>query len=168
MVKQLLKYKPHIDVYDNYTDPLTNRRIRIINHLELLRRLSQLDSDIGVYDKKAVERIPCYMGWIFARVLADGKVAPCCKGHRMTMGNLNQNRFKEIWHSTRYKRFRRNGLKMKRSSTYYSLMGNKLQKDSGCYNCDNLMHNIDVHRKRLSQENVLRWAAFELFHWLDL
>lgn len=168
LVKQLLKYKPHIDVYDNYTDPLTNRRIRIINHLELLRRLSQLDSDIGVYDKKAVERIPCYMGWIFARVLADGKVAPCCKGHRMTMGNLNQNRFKEIWHSTRYKRFRRNGLEMKRSNTYYSLMGNKLQKDSGCYNCDNLMHNIDVHRKRLSQENVLRWAAFELFHWLDL
>jgi len=168
VVEQLQKIKPCMDIYDNYTHPRTSLRIQIVNYLELLRRLSQLDSDIGIYDKKAVERIPCYMGWVFTRVLADGRVAPCCKGHRMTMGNLKQNRFKEIWHSTRYKSFRRNGLKMKRSNTYYSLMGNKLQKDSGCYNCDNLMHNTFVHRKILSQGNVLRWAAFELLHWLDL
>ena len=168
VVEQLKKIKPCIDIYDNYTHPRTSRSIRIVNYFELLRRLSQLESDIGVYDKKAVERIPCYMGWVFTRVLADGKVAPCCKGHRMSMGNLNQNLFKEIWHSTRYKRFRRNGLKMKRSNAYYSLMGNKLQKDSGCYNCDNLMHNTVVHRKRLSQGNVLRWATFELLHWIDL
>jgi len=168
VVEQLQKLKPFMDKYDNYTHPGTSHRIRIVNHLELLRRLSQVDSDVGVYDKKAVKRIPCYMGWIFTRVLADGRVVPCCKGHRMTMGNLNQNRFREIWHSTRYKRFRRNGLKLKRSHTYYSIMGNELQKGSGCYNCDNLMHNTVMHRRRLSQGNVLRWAAFELRHWLDL
>ncbi len=168
VVGQLQKIKPHMDIFDKYTHLRTSRNIRIVNYLELLRRLSQLDSDVGIYDKKAVGRIPCYMGWVFTRVLADGRIVPCCKGHRMTMGDLNKNQFKEIWHSTRYKRFRCNGLKMKRSNAYYSLMGNKLQKDNGCYNCDNLMHNTDVHRKRLSQENVLRWAAFELLHWLDL
>ena len=54
MAKQLLKYKPLIDAWDNYTDPLTIRLVQIVNYHELLHRLSQPDSNIGVYDKKAV------------------------------------------------------------------------------------------------------------------
>ena len=168
VVDQLQKVKPYMDIFDKYTHPRTSRNIRVVNYFELMRRLSQFESNIGVYDKKAVERIPCYMGWIFTRVLANGRIVPCCKGHRMTMGDLNQNQFKEIWHAARYKRFRRNGLKLKRSDAYYSIMGNELQNDSGCYNCDNLMHNTIVHRKKLSQGNILRWVTFEALHWLDL
>jgi len=159
--------KSKIDCFDNYADPQTGHIVRVVNFFELLRKLSKSDSDKGSYDNKTVNRIPCYIGWIFVRIMADGKVVPCCKGHRMAMGNLNKHRFKTIWHSSRYTRFRRNGLKLKRTDPYYSIMGNDLNKATGCYNCDNLMHNIVVHRKKLSQANILKWVKFELLQWID-
>jgi len=87
---------------------------------------------------------------------------PCCKGHRLTLGDLNKDRFRTIWNSRRYNRFRSNGLRLKKSHPYYAAIGNKLDQESGCYNCDNLMHNMVVHRKRLAQGSALRWAMFEL------
>lgn len=52
-------------------------------------------------------RIPCYIGWWFSKVMADGIVNPCCNCF-IEMGDTNKQSFKEIWLSETYKGFRRN------------------------------------------------------------
>jgi len=112
-----------------------------------MRRLERLDTQTGAYDEKAVEKIPCYVGWLFARIMTTGNVVPCCKGHRMPLGNIHHNRFKEIWFSSLYNEFRRNGLRLQKDHPYFSKMGNDAVEKTGCYNCDNLWQNIPVHEK---------------------
>jgi len=110
-------------------------------------RMEKFDTDSGVYDEEKVEEIPCYVGWLFVRVMATGNVVPCCKGHRMVMGNVHKNRFKDIWFSQVYNEFRYNGLKLLKSDSYFSKIGNDAVKRTGCYNCDNLWQNIPIHKK---------------------
>jgi MoaA/NifB/PqqE/SkfB family radical SAM enzyme len=54
--------------------------------------------------------IPCYVGWWFSKVMADGIVNPCCNCFTV-MGDTTQQSFKEIWFSETYKEFRRNAKK---------------------------------------------------------
>jgi MoaA/NifB/PqqE/SkfB family radical SAM enzyme len=112
-----------------------------------IRRIERLDTSSGVYDAGIVDSVPCYVGWLFARIMATGNVVPCCKGHRMPMGNIYQNRFKEIWLSANYDEFRRNGLKLSKNDPYFSKIGNEAQARTGCYNCDNLWQNIPTHQR---------------------
>jgi len=107
-----------------------------------LRRLSMPDEDFsnGEYDKLAINKIPCYVGWIFARILADGSVAPCCRGVKKIMGNINKKSFKDIWFSNKYNEFRSKAKYLTKESGYF--------KEIGCLKeCDNLMHNQEAHKK---------------------
>jgi MoaA/NifB/PqqE/SkfB family radical SAM enzyme len=115
-----------------------------------IRRIEKLNTLTGAYDKEIVEEYPCYAGWLFARIMATGDVVPCCKGHRMRMGNIYGNRFKDIWFSDVYNKFRRNGLSLDKRDPYFSKIGNNADSKTGCYNCDNLWQNIPMH-KRISQ-----------------
>jgi len=112
-----------------------------------IRRIEKLNTTSGAYDEDIVEEIPCYVGWLFARIMATGNVVPCCKGHRMHMGNIYKNRFKDIWFSNIYNEFRYNGLNLSKSDPYFSKIGNDAVKKTGCYNCDNLWQNIPIHKK---------------------
>ncbi|MBN2120950.1 MAG: radical SAM protein [Candidatus Omnitrophica bacterium] len=108
----------------------------------LLRRLSDSKSGYskGEYDREYIDKIPCYVGWIFARVLANGQVAPCCRGVKKDMGNINNKSFKEIWFSRGYDEFRARAKFLSKSDIYF--------KDIGCVKeCDNLMHNEEIHRR---------------------
>ncbi|NIM99465.1 MAG: radical SAM protein [candidate division Zixibacteria bacterium] len=67
-------------------------------------RLSHRKTEI-VYSK-----IPCYIGWYFALITAEGSVSPCCQCMEQ-MGHLRHQRFRGIWYSVRYSDFRE---KMKR------------------------------------------------------
>ncbi|MCD6218821.1 SPASM domain-containing protein, partial [Candidatus Calescamantes bacterium] len=114
-----------------------------------LRRISSCEEDFskGDYDKSEVENTPCYVGWIFARILADGSVAPCCRGVKKIMGNIKINSFKDIWFSPEYNEFRAKAKYLPKSSPYF--------KDIGCTKeCDNLMHNQEMERRllKLSQK----------------
>lgn len=92
------------------------------------------------YDIKIVDSIPCYIGWIFARVLPDGSVIPCCKAHKKPLGNLYDNTFSEIWNSHKYNEFRRLAKNEKKSHPYF--------KEIGCYkSCDNVGMNLDMHKE---------------------
>ncbi|MCP3875286.1 MAG: radical SAM protein [Desulfobacteraceae bacterium] len=51
------------------------------------------------------EYLPCYAGWYFALILANGTVMPCCQCLK-NMGNLKNQSFKEIWNSPVYQTFR--------------------------------------------------------------
>ena len=130
------------------------RSIVLSDFDNFVRRIERLNTASGVYDEEAVEEIPCYVGWLFARIMATGDVVPCCKGHRMPMGNIYKNRFKEVWLSSAYDEFRYNGLKLTKDHPYFARIGNNAQAKTGCYNCDNLWQNIPMH-KLMSLRNTL-------------
>ena len=107
-----------------------------------LRRISMPQKDFakGEYDKCDVNKIPCYVGWIFSRVLADGNVVPCCRGAKKVMGNINQKSFSDIWFSQLYNEFRAKAKYLSKDNAYFN--------EIGCLKeCDNLMHNEQMDKK---------------------
>ncbi len=60
----------------------------------------------GQYAQGLYGRQPCYAPWTHALVAADGRVAPCCSAPRVTMGNLQHQRFLDIWQGDAYRRLR--------------------------------------------------------------
>jgi MoaA/NifB/PqqE/SkfB family radical SAM enzyme len=127
-----------------YTEE-NGRFIALTDFEAFIRRSEQLDTRSGVYDEYVVNEIPCYVGWLFARIMGTGDVVPCCKGHRMSMGNVYNDRFRNIWFSPRYNQFRKNCLELPKVHPYFSRIGNDATSRTGCYNCDNLWQNIPMH-----------------------
>ncbi len=152
----LLLTPPHLQVLRDHL-PQVKRKVdqlhgerrafRLDNWDGLLERVNSIGATKGDYDAERVERIPCYVGWIFARVLPNGDLAPCCRGVNKPMGNLRNQSFAEIWHSETYREFRRMALRESKKHPYFSPIG--------CHRvCDNLMHNEAVHDRlgRLTEE----------------
>ncbi|MCD6080943.1 MAG: radical SAM protein [Candidatus Omnitrophica bacterium] len=95
-------------------------------------------SQTAEYDRRRIDSIPCYVGWFFARILANGEVVPCCRGANYPMGNINKLSFSEIWFSKKYNGFRSRAKYLKKDQPYFWKMN--------CYKeCDNFMHNQDIH-----------------------
>ncbi|MDP8225730.1 MAG: carbamoyltransferase N-terminal domain-containing protein [Candidatus Lernaella stagnicola] len=116
------------------------RRFRLDNWDGLTQRLEAAGAARGDYDKEAVEAIPCYVGWMFLRILPTGIVAPCCRGTQKPMGDLNEQSFAEIWDGPAMREFRRYALRERKSHPYFAPIG--------CHRtCDNLMHNREMHRR---------------------
>ncbi|MFC1621736.1 radical SAM protein, partial [Candidatus Omnitrophota bacterium] len=107
-----------------------------------IRRLSKSKGDFekGEYDTCDIDRIPCYVGWTFSRILADGNIAPCCRGVKKIIGNINTESFKEVWRSEKYREFRSKAKFLSKAKPYF--------REIGCTKeCDNLMHNQEMHRR---------------------
>ncbi len=116
----------------------SEKRIELHYFDGFISRLTQSQSRDGNYDKQRVQGVPCYAGWLFARIMADGSVSPCCRAVKKTMGNINKNCFKDIWFSRIYNEFRSKALLLDKADIYF--------KDIGCFKtCDNLMHNEHMH-----------------------
>lgn len=49
--------------------------------------------------------IPCYKGWTFCWILANGDVVPCCDCN-VSLGNINDDPFERIWYSSKYAELR--------------------------------------------------------------
>lgn len=77
---------------------MIKKNIKIENNLEEFMKAQSFESSKIKY--------PCYMGWIFSLIKADGSVVPCC-GSNLVLGNINNQSFKEIWHSDNYSKFRK-------------------------------------------------------------
>ncbi|MBU1864370.1 MAG: radical SAM protein [Candidatus Omnitrophica bacterium] len=91
------------------------------------------------YDSN-VDKLPCYAGWDFARILTNGNVIPCCKGYLRPLGNIYKDSFKTIWMSRRYDEFRKKGKSLKKSDPYF--------KEFECLKgCDNYGRNVEISRK---------------------
>lgn len=70
--------------------------------------IGDMTTDTRLYHRKAeaiYSKIPCYIGWYFALITAEGSVIPCCQCMEQ-MGNLQKQRFREIWRSELYSDFR--------------------------------------------------------------
>jgi len=109
---------------------------------QFMRRISTADSTSGDYDKDIIDSLPCTVGWTFARILPDGNVNPCLKGHRYPIGNIYDASFRQIWGSPRQYEFRRQANQLKKCGPIFHLIGNDLTAEVGCYRgCDDLGRN---------------------------
>jgi MoaA/NifB/PqqE/SkfB family radical SAM enzyme len=90
------------------------------------------------------KKLPCYVAWLHARIKVDGTVIPCNNPCNLSMGNLKENRFHEIWNGSAYRTFRRKTL-TRRDLT---LMG----KYCDCGFCCHVEDNMRVHR-------LFRWPS---------
>ena len=108
---------------------------------QFTRRLSNPESTRGIYDGEITNEVPCYAGWMFARIMADGNVCPCCRGVNVPTGNVYRDHFAAIWNGPKQKAFRRLALTGdKLSSPYFQNIG--CQKS-----CDNLWQNLWMHER---------------------
>lgn len=125
-----------------YFEKLDDRRLRsliIDNYDGFLCRLRKPETVItGNYDGSVIDDVPCYMGWHFTRILANGDVVPCCRGVKKIMGNIMKERFPVIWNNPKQQEFRNKALRLSKYHSYFD--------DIQCYKtCDNLMHNRMIH-----------------------
>ncbi len=68
---------------------------------------------------------PCYHGWFYSAIKLDGGVNVCCYMQSLTIGNVFEKPFKEIWESKAYADARSGAL----------LGGPTFRKDHDCINC---------------------------------
>ena len=124
------------------------------------RRISSETAETGTYDSNAVNEIPCYVGWTYARVLTTGDVIPCCKADKVSMGNLTDRSFREIWTARRYDTFRHKAYTLPKDDAYFSAIR--------CLDaCDNLGMNVASDEKWSAitedQRNEVRgWVGVEM------
>lgn len=114
-------------------------------HLKSLEMVHNIDNVLLRYrlGETAFRNIPCYAGWFYTRIKVDGTVLPCgfCD---LSLGNLNESSFKEIWNGAKYRSFRNE------SSTLKGLAS--LAPYCNCNWCCYLEDNYRVNE-------VLKWLA---------
>ena len=123
-------------------------KTQILNFEQFMRRLENTDAKSAHYDSDIIDKLPCYAGWAFIRILADGSVNSCLKSHRFPVGNIYKENFRKIWNSALQQYFREKTAKVKKSGNFFSLIGNDPDAAMGCYkSCDNIGHTLQMHKK---------------------
>lgn len=95
-------------------------------------------------------KIPCYIGWLRTYISIEGEVFPCCGAMNIiSMGNVINKRFKEIWFSEKYDNFRQKGFCLsKRTNVFEGI---------GCTNCLEYYYNSSIHE--LLNLRFWRWKS---------
>jgi len=123
-----------------------NGRFVVSNFEHFIRRVSSEGSSKAEYDVDLLGAMPCYIGWLFARVLADGNVNSCLKSHKIPIGNLYIDDFDAIWNGGKQREFRKCTLRGEKDSPVFSMIGNDPRVKIGCYkSCDDLYRNMLMH-----------------------
>ncbi len=92
-----------------------DRMKRIAREKEIFIGLSSRWDERGcVSSERLYQEISCYSGYTFTLVYSDGKVYPCCNCLQ-ALGDLNNQSFKELWHSEEYSKFRAKTLRIAHS-----------------------------------------------------
>ncbi len=126
-------------------------KIQVLQFEQFIRRVRSDSAGNAEYDKEVLEEMPCYVGWIFTRILADGNVNFCLKAHRVPVGNIYAHTFSRIWNGRRQREYRRRALCAPRNDPFFSLIGNDPDSTNGCFKgCDDLARNIRMHKKMQS------------------
>jgi MoaA/NifB/PqqE/SkfB family radical SAM enzyme len=107
-----------------------------LNSLSIENNIKELEEryDIG---SAGWRKLPCYMAWLHARVLTDGNVLACHRSD-LSMGNLNEERLRDIWNNPAFRAFR------KKASNLEGL--ESLSGDCDCSFCGYTMNNAEIHR----------------------
>jgi MoaA/NifB/PqqE/SkfB family radical SAM enzyme len=135
------------EIQHKFGKSLSNNGLKLFQFSQFLRRISTDDASSGEYDKDIIDSVPCSIGWVFTRIMADGNVNACLKAHRIPVGNIYKQRFREIWNGTLQKEFRRKTSKPKKDDPFFSFIGNDPNVKVGCYKgCDDLGRNLHNHK----------------------
>ncbi|MDD5119813.1 MAG: radical SAM protein [Candidatus Omnitrophica bacterium] len=122
------------------------KAFKIINKELFLRRLSCPGASCGEYDA-FVDRIPCYSGWVFLRLRANGDLNSCLKSHKIPIGNIYNESFLSIWNNASQQEFRRKCLALPKDKEYFKVFGNGNSAGIGCRrSCDNIFSNEHAGR----------------------
>jgi len=133
LIKKLNNVKKIVKVYNRKSKI---HKIRVDNINRFINKIMSKESSKGKYDMGVLNK-PCYIGYIFARILANGNIVPCCRAVMYSMGNINKKSFKDIWFSEEYDKFRERALYESKLSPYF--------KRIGCFmTCDNQVHNKEI------------------------
>ncbi len=117
------------------------RTPRVLGIDESVARLRALSEDRPP-DADLVHTVPCFAGWTYARVMADGRVIPCLKAHRIPSGNLHDRSFSDIWHGAAQATFRQATRAVRKEGAFFGSIGNDEAAACGCERgCDNLADN---------------------------
>ncbi len=141
---------------------LLNKCEKLMNEREVIKRkygleiwnldlfMKRLDPkfDVTENNKRLVNSIPCYVGWTYSRIMANGNVIPCCKAHRMPMGSLHEKSFKEIWFSEDYNEFRIKAKNLRKNDPYF-------RKINCEKSCDNIINNLETIERLKRMEGEL-------------
>ncbi len=84
------------------------------------------------------EKLPCYIGWIHARIKTDGRVFTCEGCNPVSMGNLNENRLDEIWNDSSFRNFRRKTMTRKGLAS--------MSRECNCSFCCHIVNNYRIHQ----------------------
>ncbi|MDD4939436.1 MAG: radical SAM protein [Candidatus Omnitrophica bacterium] len=131
---------------EKYESREIGNKIRIFGLEQFMRRVSNSGARTAQYDSDMIDKMPCYAGWAFVRILADGNVNSCLKSHRFPVGNILEQDFGVIWNGSLQRQFREKTIRFEKNDPFFSLIGNDPDSNMGCYkSCDNIGHNLDIH-----------------------
>lgn len=137
-------------------EKIYNHKVEYRGKDGFIRRLSNIHQGQGEYDSNIIGKMPCYAGWTFLRILADGNVNSCLKSVRIPIGNVYEESIKTIWKNKKQNEFRKHTINYKINNPYFNNIGNEHQKGNGCLLCcDNLGINMAVHGE-MSRLNTLK------------
>jgi MoaA/NifB/PqqE/SkfB family radical SAM enzyme len=123
-------------------------KIYIAQKDSFIKRMKSPESLLGRYESGIVVDQPCYVGWVFARIKADGNVNPCLKAHRISVGNIYEQSFRDIWNGPQEQLFREKAIAHDPTDPYFNLIGNDSNLQFGCIkSCDNIQINHEMHNK---------------------
>jgi len=113
-----------------------------------LKRINSKSALEGKYELNTITGHPCYVGWAFARINANGDVNPCLKAHKITVGNIYEKPFRDIWNSPEEQIFRKKSFNLDFNDPYFQNIGNDSNYLFGCLkSCDNIQINKDMDKK---------------------
>ncbi|HNW38902.1 MAG TPA: radical SAM/SPASM domain-containing protein [Candidatus Omnitrophota bacterium] len=115
--------------------------LKIVGYGSFMRKLISPGIDEQNYEKGTINKCPCYIGWLYSRVLSTGEIIPCCKGVNKVLGNLNghkifsKNKFSSIWDASLYRDFRFKAKTVSKDQDYF--------KEINCFkSCDHFSINV--------------------------
>lgn len=115
------------------------KKLNISTSIDFYQKYIVKGITTGVYTLDYYSQVPCYVGWLSARILSDGSVIPCCGCYDVVMGNIRNSSFTEIWNSEEYREFR------KKSINIWKNPG--LVNQCKCYSCIDFEFNLGIYRR---------------------
>jgi len=119
--------------------------INIVNREVFLRRITSPAACCGEYDTR-MAKTPCYTGWTFLRLRANGDFNSCLKSHRIPIGNIYKDSINTVWNNALQQQFRENTLSVPKDKEYFQYIGNNDNAEIGCKSvCDNIVQSSRLY-----------------------
>lgn len=130
---------------------LRKKGIHFIDNIRF--QVENYDNDDGSWCKDTFLNQGCTIGWFFCLIPALTDLSLCC--HLRTVGWLNKIRFKDLWFSDEYERYRRQAKNIIHNKDVTFMNGVKLW-DEHCTHCDNHQTLIENMNELVS----LKWDRY--------